>query len=207
MARSEPGKPKQKRSEQTRRKLIEAGIREFSTVGYHATSSKRIARVAGIAVGTFYNHFQDKKALLLEIQQGHSERVHALIGERLSGLDTGHLAEDGRAAVRSIIAQVVAAHDLAPEIHREITALRHLDPEFEAISRQNEELAVALLIALLEPHRDLLRVDDLEAAAHVIEMTMEAVIHGIKMFEPSIADQRLTDALADMTFRYLYRDS
>ncbi len=207
MARAELSKPKQKRSEQTRRKLVEAGIREFGTVGYHGTSSKRIARLAGISVGTFYNHFHDKKALLLEIQHIHAQKVHGLVTDKLAQAIPGDPAQDGLETVRGIISQVLQAHDLAPEIHRQIAALRYLDPEFDAIAQQDEERVVMLLMALLEPHRKALRVDDLEAAARVIGTTMEAVIHGVKIFEPPIAPERLTDALADMTYRYLYRDS
>ena len=72
------GKPKQKRAELTREHLIEAGLRLFSRDGYHATSAKKIAREAGVSTGNFYNHFMNKKDLLIEIHRQHAQHAHQI---------------------------------------------------------------------------------------------------------------------------------
>ncbi|MEO0278490.1 MAG: TetR/AcrR family transcriptional regulator [candidate division WOR-3 bacterium] len=43
--------------------IIESSILEFSEKGYHKTSMRGIAKRAGIAVGTIYNYFPNKKEL------------------------------------------------------------------------------------------------------------------------------------------------
>jgi hypothetical protein len=47
-------------------------------------------------------------------------------------------------------------------------------------------------------------VGDLEATAWVISQSVEAVIHGIKIFGAPIEEERLTDALGDMIHRMLF---
>lgn len=197
--------PQQKRSEETRKKIIAAGMRLFSRDGYHGTSSKKIAADAGVAIGSFYNYFADKKALLLAVHGQHMQRVHDLIAQRVSEVDLGATGEDGRAVVRAIVDQAIVLHDFSPELHRELAALAYTDPDFAAMQRSEESRTTHMLMWLLEPHREILRVDDLEASAWIVVLSMEAVIHSMKMFEPPIAEERLRAVLADMVHRLLYR--
>jgi len=197
--------PQQKRSEQTRARILEAGKRLFMRDGYHGTSSKKIAAEAGVAIGSFYSYFDDKKALLLALFDQHMQRVHDLVAERVAEAGAGLLAEDGRGLIRTIVDQAIALHDLSPALHRELEALAHTDPDFGARQRAEMARTTQTLIALLEPHRDRLRVDDLEAAAWVVVFSMESVIHSMKMHEPPIAEERLRAALADAVYRLLYR--
>jgi AcrR family transcriptional regulator len=47
--------------------ILRAAAEAFAERGYHATTIKEIARLAGVADGTIYNHFDNKEALLLGI--------------------------------------------------------------------------------------------------------------------------------------------
>jgi len=58
--------PARSRAE-TRRRLMAAATELFASEGLHGVTSARIARQAGVASGTFYLHFPDKKALFREI--------------------------------------------------------------------------------------------------------------------------------------------
>ena len=198
---------KQKRAEITRQQIIEAGIRLFSTAGYHSTSSKKIAREAGVAVGSFYNHFRDKKHLLQEIQQLHSQKVHRLIRQSLQEADHQHLAQDGRSLVQQMIQHTLHLHTYPPDLHREITSLEYSDADFAALGQQEEKQAIQHTITYLKQHQDKLRVQDLEAAAIVISQAIKQVVHSIKIFGAPIAQQRITEALGEMIYRFLYKDS
>ncbi|MFP7494570.1 TetR/AcrR family transcriptional regulator [Terribacillus saccharophilus] len=48
-------------------KIIEAAIEEFSRNGYASTSTSQIAKKAGVAEGTIFRHYKNKKNLLLSI--------------------------------------------------------------------------------------------------------------------------------------------
>ena len=51
----------------TRTRLLESGRTLFAERGLHRVTSHDIAAHAGVAAGTFYNHFSDKAALFREI--------------------------------------------------------------------------------------------------------------------------------------------
>ncbi len=77
----EPLPPKRER---TRRQLIDAAIRVFAEKGVANTSIQEIAVAAGVANGTFYNHFPTKEAVMeavaIAAAQGLSERIDASYG-------------------------------------------------------------------------------------------------------------------------------
>ncbi len=52
---------------QTRSRLLTSGTVLFAERGLHCTTTHEIASHAGVAAGTFYNHFPDKGALFHEI--------------------------------------------------------------------------------------------------------------------------------------------
>ncbi|WP_338451217.1 TetR/AcrR family transcriptional regulator [Niallia oryzisoli] len=62
-----PIMPKQERAQQKRNTLLESGRELFIKNGYEPTTAKEIATHAGVAIGTFYRYFSDKRQLLLAL--------------------------------------------------------------------------------------------------------------------------------------------
>ncbi len=62
-----PTKPKTRRGEQTRRKLLAAAEDEFGEKGYHEASITGITSRAGVGQGTFYIYFKGKEVVLREL--------------------------------------------------------------------------------------------------------------------------------------------
>ena len=56
--------------EQHRQALLQVAEQIFSRDGYHAAKMAEMARVAGFAVGTFYNFFPSKAELYTQVQDG-----------------------------------------------------------------------------------------------------------------------------------------
>lgn len=59
--------PREVREELQRARLFEAAARVFSDTGYADASAEAISRAAGMSKATFYEHFGNKRACLLEI--------------------------------------------------------------------------------------------------------------------------------------------
>lgn len=196
----------QKRAEETRESIISAGATLFCQEGYHKVSSKKIAGAANVAVGSFYNHFKDKKELLIEIHSRHAKSIHQLIEDKLTqGFSLNEF--DSAEFSKQLVKQVLKLHSLSPELHREIAALSYSDPDFATVCRAEEKKAVQNLVRILEAHRSKLRIDDIEAASWVITLSIETVIHSMKIFGPPIAGRRLTETLGDMIQRLLFKAS
>jgi AcrR family transcriptional regulator len=76
---SRGGKAKRQDPAEVRRRLVTAATQRFASHGFEGVNSNQIARDAGVGVGTFYNHFQDKRevhqAVVLETLEALQNRV------------------------------------------------------------------------------------------------------------------------------------
>ncbi|MHC5599275.1 MAG: TetR/AcrR family transcriptional regulator [Nostoc sp.] len=52
---------------QTRTRILEAAQRLFASKGFDGTSTRELAEAAGVAEGTLFRHFSNKKAILVEV--------------------------------------------------------------------------------------------------------------------------------------------
>jgi AcrR family transcriptional regulator len=68
---------------QTRRALLDAAADEFAREGYAGANVNRISKAAGFAIGTIYNHFESKRALMLALIDQVSEAHLRFIAEPL----------------------------------------------------------------------------------------------------------------------------
>lgn len=53
--------------EDTRTRILKAALQLFARQGYDATTTKDLAAAAGVAEGTLFRHFTNKKAILIEV--------------------------------------------------------------------------------------------------------------------------------------------
>lgn len=61
-----------------REQLLEAALHCFVVKGFHQTSMRDIATQAGVSLGSLYNHFDSKSALIAEIAQMESTELAPL---------------------------------------------------------------------------------------------------------------------------------
>jgi AcrR family transcriptional regulator len=80
-----PDLPVTERGRATRRAILEAAESTVAEFGYERASVAEITRRAGIAQGTFYVHFPDKKTAFLELVRHVNHKVR----------ETGALATEG----------------------------------------------------------------------------------------------------------------
>jgi len=60
----------QQRSEETRARILEAAIKQFSVNGYNKASVDNICAQAGVSKGAFYHHFKTKQDVFLALLDG-----------------------------------------------------------------------------------------------------------------------------------------
>lgn len=101
--------PRQRRAVATRRRLYEAAMAEYATVGLEAARVEDIVAAAGVSWGTFFHYFPAKEDVLLdaaaEVCRAYAEAVQA-------GLDTDRDTEAIFAAAFSVMARTAA--EVAP---------------------------------------------------------------------------------------------
>ncbi len=200
-------KPVQDRGIQTRTAILDAAKALFAEKGYHGTNSKEIAAKAGVATGTFYSYFDEKKPVFFEVIRGYYREISdAVLAD--GALEIYSLPirtkSDLRRLVHELIRALYKAHTISPRLHREITAMIYGDPDVEQLIREEENKTITLVGALLAKVSDRLAVEDIGAAVEVVVHSAEEVIHRLRMFEHDIADERVLGELEDMMYRYLF---
>jgi len=194
--------PKQKRADQKKSRLLDAALELFSSEGYHGATAKAIAAQAGVATGSFYRYFRDKKVVFMAI----CLRMEEKLGGRIFELGA-QMRSEGRPE-REVLAELirfaVAGHEHHKAFHREVLALQIQDPDVAAWCRRREARLVAALLAFLQPMRSSYRVDDLEAAAEMVYYAIEETAHRAVIFDSPLGQERLIGELQDMLTRYLF---
>ena len=104
----------QKRSKLTVNALLEATARILVREGFDKASTNRIAEVAGVSVGSLYQYFPSKEALVAALIDRHNRKVMQVVQGELAeavNLPMEH-------AVRKLVAVAVKAHRIDPRLHR-----------------------------------------------------------------------------------------
>jgi AcrR family transcriptional regulator len=82
--------PVQQRSAQRVERMLDASADLIEEIGYEAVTTTLIAKRAGVAVGSLYQFFPDKRAVVQALTQRNLEKFVAAVGERLGGVDHQH---------------------------------------------------------------------------------------------------------------------
>ena len=198
--------PKQKRSIETRNRILDAAKHLFATKGFHGTNSKDIAAEAGVSIGSFYSYFKNKKTLFIEVfREFESNRILQILTSQAPAPDVEHANK--REVVQNIIQSIAAAHDESTSFHREVLAMHYADPEVEADYNQMQASFFKHFSDYLNQIKHKLRVEDIEAASVVVCMAVESIIHALKAFETHLPEDRVVSALSEMVYRYLFKAS
>ncbi|MDE3198353.1 MAG: TetR/AcrR family transcriptional regulator [Acidobacteriota bacterium] len=72
------------KSEETRRKILEAALRLFRDQGFDAATMRDIAREAGVATGAAYYYYESKDALVMDFYRQSSAEMQPRIEEALA---------------------------------------------------------------------------------------------------------------------------
>jgi AcrR family transcriptional regulator len=97
--------PRQERGTRRITELLDAADRVFAAVGYEAATTNAIAREASASVGSLYQFFPDKEALLRALTARYREAMHE-IHERVFTAETARLP---LAALYDVVVETLAA--------------------------------------------------------------------------------------------------
>ena len=141
--------PSQARARQTLQAIFEATARVLTDEGEAALTTNRIAEVAGVSIGTLYQYFDNKEAIVRTMLQDERQRVMQGLEALLAAADprsTDPARADPRRVLRDFIHLYVQAFGTGARGRRELVRLAWLldrQPEqLEALRDASERIAV-----------------------------------------------------------------
>jgi AcrR family transcriptional regulator len=190
----------QERSRATVDALIEATARILVREGFDKASTNRIAEQAGVSIGSLYQYYPSKEALVAAVIDRHTQALMQVARGALAEVVTLPIEQ----AVRKIVAVAVDAHRIDPKLHRVLTEQIPRTGRLAKVEAFNREY-YALFKGYLEDHRDELAIVDLGLAAFVCVTSIEALTHTAVLHRSDMLSDGAVGALVDEATRLIVR--
>ncbi len=164
-------RPTQERASVTVEAILEAAAELFCGIGYDRSSTNRIAKRAGVSIGSLYQYFANKEAILAALLDEHQRAVHEVVEKALVLLDDPEVPL--RQGLELLLARLVAFHAAEPELTR---VLSEEVPHLARGLAEADEIDhyTARTVALLSRRPDV-AVENLEISAILLVTTVEAL--------------------------------
>jgi AcrR family transcriptional regulator len=202
-------KPSQGRSRFTVEQILEGAAHVFARRGYAAATTNHIARKAGVSIGSLYQYFPNKEALLVALLEQHMHSASSILDELLS--ETHHGAVEIEPLVKKFLRRILDAHLRNPGLQHvllfeaprtaEITEAQH---RLEDSMAQAVEQTLARLPGVSEQHA----AHAAYLIVHVVEnLAHEFVVHPPRDMDRDTFEQELTTMLCSYIHGTCAQDS
>jgi AcrR family transcriptional regulator len=179
MPKNQISEPKQQRSIEKKRRIVEAGFKLFCEKGFYKTNTAEIAKEAGVSTGIVYRYFSDKKAIYMECLPMFFDAFYTAVYIDIKKLVPPF---DYETVLNKIIDSLVDAHNYSKDAHEEILVMMHSDSDIKdffnkAYKEMNKQLAEVLGIIGLNidyPYEKMhIVIDMIESYCHEVVFAKE----------------------------------
>lgn len=191
-------RPRQRRSEETRHRILQAATHVFADYGYEAGTTNRIAEFADVSIGSLYQYYPNKDAILLDLATRHLD-AGVELDDRLRAPDASPSLHD---VVGAMVRNSIENHRADPEFLRVLMEQAPRSAGLMAKVAEVKEARTARLRDIMARSPEV-TVDDQTTAAHLVVTTVEMVVHHLLAGPEPIDPERLEAQLIEMLSRYL----
>jgi AcrR family transcriptional regulator len=179
----------------------------FEETGFEETTTTEISRRAGLAVGSLYGYFHDKRAILLELLHGTVEEIADLVVRELN--PENWRSPDLRPAVRGLVHRIVHAQTVRPGVQRILWERFFKDADFRAVLLRIEtrvrRALESLLSQLLAEGR--VRITDPVTAAFLIHASIQWTTVRLTLGDAEVDADSAMDGAAELVSRFLFESA
>lgn len=180
--------PSQRRGRDKVELIFEATLRILDREGEPALTTNRIAEVAGVSIGTLYQYFADRRAILDGLVQRELDTIGRLARQ---SLQTPAPSEPG-ARIRLLVRAVLHAFGARPALRRQLVYSA-------SAGAMSAERLHALVVGLLTSGGVMTRDQGLQripqAEAYVVVHAFVGVLRGLMAAPPDVPIRAVEDAL------------
>ena len=194
-----PRKPRQTRSKATVDSIVEAGFISLGRHGLSGTTTRHIAEIAGLGVGSLYEYFANKEAVYEAMNQRLTADIIAMIRELTPVL----VRSDVRDLVKILLANF---RDL---LNRDDGRyLKYAGYAMRSDRRRNiapiERLLTEMVMQYVMHHPELMKLRTLPVMSYIlINGGIFTIVRHLAEPNPSIRFDELAQGLADMAANYI----
>lgn len=194
---------KQDRAKATIETILLGAAQVLVKEGYEGTNTNRIAEVAGVSIGSIYQYFANKEAIIGELIEVHIQKVMDVFLDKYNTLSTVSLKDGIRILIRSLL----EARSVEPKLQRVF------DEQLPKIGklyrlREYEKQVVEMIKGYLQSKKSEVSVKNLEMAAFISVHAVEAVIQvALNYRQDILTSGHLEDELTNLIVRYLVADN
>lgn len=174
MSEIEIREPIQKRSIETKEKIITAGFDLICNDGYHNTNTSKIAKKAGVSTGIIYQYFKDKRDIFLAGLDRYAEDIFFPM------LNMPNICFDKKdlpIMMKDMINRYISNHKLSKIAHEEITSMTHSDKDVAYFFHQKEmDMTKKLSNMLMENNYN---ISSIEEKVHIVIGLVDNLCHEI----------------------------
>ncbi|MBO0681353.1 TetR/AcrR family transcriptional regulator [Mycolicibacterium sp. S2-37] len=192
--------PRQRRSEETRDRILDAAIGVFAAYGYDRGTTNRIADWAEISIGSLYQYFPNKDAILAELAVRHLDAGIAAARDRRPAGSAIPLDE----AIADMVTDTVDNHRHDPAFLRVVLERAPRTPELMAKVAELQDTSTTALQELLADHPEV-NLGATDTAARLVVVTVESVVHQALAAPAALNADDLQRELTAMLTSYLTR--
>ena len=189
--------PRQERARKKRTALIDAAIREFSRVGFDASTAKSIALVAGVATGTFYQYFENKNEILRIIAtERYAQLQDHIQWFELQGAEIPD--QQLNALFERILQSVYDFHATNPQLHQVLEQRKTADPELLRIMKHGQGALFSRILLFVQSFNVL----NAEVVANNVFAMGEGIVHHQVFARPDLNSSDVIRVGAKMLASY-----
>jgi AcrR family transcriptional regulator len=191
--------PQQDRSRVTVEAILEATTHILTAEGYEKANTNRIAKRAGISIGSLYQYFPNKESLMAALIEQHSNEMAELVETKLNNLFDSPL----EIVVPELIRAVIAAHAINPRLHQVLS--EEIPRLGKLIQMEQAQARIAqILRSYLNRWSDSIEPQNLEMTVFILCRTVDALSHAAVIEYPDfVKDDRFEREVSNLLLSYL----
>jgi len=191
--------PRQARSRDTVKAILKAAAQVFASRGYAKTTTNHVAQRAGVSIGSLYEYFPSKDALLVALADEHIDEGQAIVEEVWASI---HTCRDMKEVVRRFARAMVELHAKDRGLHRLLFEESPLPKKVIQRVIEIEEAVSARLEAFLRSQPGLTeRAPSLAAA--VIVQCIDSLTHRLVLHRADVSTDAYVEEMVALVTAYL----
>ena len=191
--------PRQGRSKFLVDAILSAASSLVVKASWSNVTTNKIAKLAGVSIGSLYQYFPNKDALVSAIVDRHVTTILETMQQSLGQSQS----KDLRTLIRDILQALMDAHRINPALHRVLKEEISQPASMSGI-QAFEQTVLHMVEETINERKGELRSLDAKAASFILSYAVEAVIRGCILSNKWMdRSELILDELEHMVFAYI----